>query len=378
MNSRNVEQAHGYIAQDDRDDFNFIFVHKELDDFGLDPYSFRIYSRIVRRAGKGEAFESNKNMAIGCRMSEAQVKRSLKTLATHGLIIKESRPGTTCIYRVAPRHNWSEPIPINQQVCTDSSHRPTPTQVALSEGVGLTELGGRSDRARGVGLTELGGRSDRARGVGLTELESNSLLSTSNKVNPSKSDGRKKEKEERSKAIEQDKVVQDNHYAVNFEKVSTTKSQSTHEGHYSGAARENDSQILVFSSDPVKEVDFLLYYQTYQRKQGKDINSVAPYVTTVLSKQDEGSTEVLCMFEQWKAACRTVQHKINNFADDPAEVEKQRKKYDFPSWEAWMHDHYYNRLQSEGLSQFCKHKVSAKWYEWASAKFPERFADIPA
>ncbi|MHC5827776.1 MAG: hypothetical protein ACYT04_70800, partial [Nostoc sp.] len=140
MNSQNVEQAHGYIVQDDRDDFNFIFVHKELDDFGLDPYSFRIYSRIVRRAGKGEAFESNKNMAIGCRMSEAQVKRSLKTLATHGLIIKESRPGTTCIYRVAPRRNWSNPIPIIQEFCTVSSHRPTPAQVAQNGGVGLTEL----------------------------------------------------------------------------------------------------------------------------------------------------------------------------------------------------------------------------------------------
>jgi hypothetical protein len=97
----------------------------------------------------------------------------------------------------------------------------------------------------------------------------------------------------------------------------------------------------------------------------------------VLSKQDEGSTEVLCMFEQWKAACRTLQQKINNFADDPTEKEKQRKKYDFPNWEAWKHDHYYNLLLSEGLSKFCKHIVSAKWYEWASAKFPERFVDIP-
>jgi predicted transcriptional regulator len=362
MNSQNVEQAHGYIVQDDRDDFNFIFVHKELDDFGLDPYSFRIYSRIVRRAGKGEAFESNKNMAIGCRMSEAQVKRSLKTLATHGLIIKESRPGTTCIYRVAPRRNWSKSIPVISEVCTDSSHRPTPAQVAQNGGVGLIELGGRSDRARGVGLTE---------------LQSNSLLNTSNKVNPSKSDGRKKKEEEGSKEINQEKALPDNHYAVKKEKISATNEQSTHEDLNSGAARENHSQILVFSDDPVKEVDFLLYYQTYQRSQNKDINSVAPYVAKVLSKNDEGSTEVLCLFEQWKGACRTLQRKINNFADDPAEVEKQRQRYDFPKWEAWLHDHYYSMLQSEGLSKFCKHKVSAKWYEWASAKFPERFVDIP-
>jgi hypothetical protein len=189
--------------------------------------------------------------------------------------------------------------------------------------------------------------------------------------------GTEKKEEKRSKATDQDKALQDNHYAVNVEKVSATNDQSTYEDLNSGAARENHSQSLFFSSDPIKEVDFLLYYQTYQRTQGKDINSVAPYVSTVLSKQDEGSTEVLCLFEQWKAACRTLKRKINNFADDPAEVEKQRKRYDFPSWEAWKHDHYYSMLLSEGLSKFCKHKVSAKWYEWASAKFPERFVDIP-
>ncbi|MCL6755026.1 hypothetical protein KBT16_30260 [Nostoc sp. CCCryo 231-06] len=185
-----------------------------------------------------------------------------------------------------------------------------------------------------------------------------------------------KEEEER-KETDQDKTIQDTHYAVNFEKVSATNSQSTHEDHFSGAARENHSQSLFFSDDPVKEVDFLLYYQTYQRSQGKDINNVAPYVATVLSKKDEGSAEIFCLFKQWKVGCRTLDRKINNFADDPVEVEKQRKRHDFPSWEPRMHDHYYSRLFSEGLSKFCEHKISAKWYEWASAKFPERFVDIP-
>jgi len=212
----------------------------------------------------------------------------------------------------------------------------------------------------------------------VTEQVSASLLDYKN-ILPQSITGETEEKqEEESKEIDQEKAVPDNHYAVSKEKVSATNSQSTHEDHFSGAARENHSQILVFSDDPVKEVDFLLYYQTYQRKQNKDINSVAPYVAKVLSKNDEGSTEVLCLFEQWKAGCRTLERKINNFADDPAEVEKQRKKYDFPSWEAWLHDHYYSRLFSEGLSKFCEHKISAKWYEWASAKFPERFVDIPA
>lgn len=211
----------------------------------------------------------------------------------------------------------------------------------------------------------------------VTEQVSASLLDYKNKLTQSITGGTEEKEEERSEETDQEKALPDNHYAVNKEKVSATNEQSTHEGLNSGAARENHSQSLFFSDDPIKEVDFLLYYQTHQRSQGKDINNVAPYVATVLSKKDEGSTEIFCLFEQWKAGCRTLHRKINNFADDPAEVEKQRQRYDFPSWEAWLHDHYYSMLQSEGLSKFCKHQVSAKWYEWASAKFPERFVDIP-
>jgi hypothetical protein len=211
----------------------------------------------------------------------------------------------------------------------------------------------------------------------VAEQLSASLLDYRNKLPQSITRETEEKEEEERKETDQEKALTDNHYAVNKEKVSATNEKSTHEDLNSGAPRENHSQILVFSDDPVKEVDFLLYYQTYQRSQGKDINNVAPYVAAVLSKKDEGSTEIFCLFEQWKAGCRKLERKINNFADDPAEVEKQRKKYDFPRWEARMHDHYYSMLQSEGLSKFCKHKVSAKWYEWASAKFPERFVDIP-
>ena len=210
-----------------------------------------------------------------------------------------------------------------------------------------------------------------------TERVPASLLDYKNKLPQSITGETEEKEEEERKETDQDKTIQDTHYAVNFEKVSATNSQSTHEDHSPGAARENHSQILVFSDDPIKEVDFLLYYQTYQRSQGKDINNVAPYVATVLSKKDEGSAEIFCLFKQWKVGCRTLERKINNFADDPVEVEKQRKRYDFPSWEPRMHDHYYSRLLSEGLSKFCEHKISAKWYEWASAKFPERFVDIP-
>ncbi|MEA5604985.1 hypothetical protein [Nostoc sp. UHCC 0252] len=211
----------------------------------------------------------------------------------------------------------------------------------------------------------------------VAEQLSASLLDYRNKLPQSITGETEEKEEEERKETDQEKALPDNHYAVKKEKISATNEKSTHEDLNSGAARENHSQILVFSDDPVKEVDFLLYYLTYQRSQGKDINNVAPYVAAVLSKKDEGSAEIFCLFKQWKVGCRTLERKINNFADDPAEVEKQRKRYDFPSWEPRMHDHYYSRLFSEGLSKFCEHKISAKWYEWASAKFPERFVDIP-
>ncbi|WP_414553198.1 hypothetical protein [Anabaena sp. CCY 0017] len=186
------------------------------------------------------------------------------------------------------------------------------------------------------------------------------------------------EAEQKNTAIDQNEAVEDHRYAVKKDKVSATNEKSTHEGHSSGAARENNSQNLTFSDNPIKEVSFLLYYQTYQRSQGKEINNIAAYVNTVLSKKDEGSTEVFCLFEQWKGVCRTLERKINNFADDPAEKEKERKRYDFPNWEKWLHEAYYTRLLSEGLSKFCTHKISAKWYEWASAKYPDRFVNLPA
>lgn len=83
-----------------------IFIHSKLDDLGLDPYEFRIYARIARRAGKGDAFESVKNMAQGCRMSEGKVKASLRTLLSRRLVQRISRPGYTTIYRLTPLNEW--------------------------------------------------------------------------------------------------------------------------------------------------------------------------------------------------------------------------------------------------------------------------------
>jgi hypothetical protein len=172
MSNQIQNQAiHAYTSADNRDNSSIAFIHKELDDFGLDPYSFRVYSHIVRRAGNGgECWESNKNMADVCCMSESQVKRSLALLVKYGLIFKESRLGTTDLYRVAPRSNWSNPIRPTTPIGTDSSHR-TNRNFEVIKNTNIIRLV----------PAELGGRSGRTRGVGLVELQSISHISKSNK-----------------------------------------------------------------------------------------------------------------------------------------------------------------------------------------------------
>lgn len=51
-----------------------LFVKREIDDYGLDPYEFRIYAWITRRAGNGEAWESITNMASACCMALSRAR----------------------------------------------------------------------------------------------------------------------------------------------------------------------------------------------------------------------------------------------------------------------------------------------------------------
>ena len=79
------------------------FIASDLDDFGLDPFAFRIYCRLCRRAGEsGDAYESVPNMAAGCKMSERQARKSLRELEEMGLIVRFERPGNKSIYRLTP------------------------------------------------------------------------------------------------------------------------------------------------------------------------------------------------------------------------------------------------------------------------------------
>lgn len=86
-----------------------IFIHSELDDLGLDPFTFRIYGRLARRAGERGAFESVPNMAKHCKMSERQVRYSLKILLQLNLIRKTEHPGKPANYTLTDLPEWKNP-----------------------------------------------------------------------------------------------------------------------------------------------------------------------------------------------------------------------------------------------------------------------------
>ena len=55
-----------------------LFVKREIDDYGLDLYEFRIYARITRRSGNSEAWESITSWACACRMSLSRARLALQ------------------------------------------------------------------------------------------------------------------------------------------------------------------------------------------------------------------------------------------------------------------------------------------------------------
>ena len=57
-----------------------LFVRREIDDYELDPYQFRIYARITRRSGNSEAWESITSWASACRMSLNRARLALQIL----------------------------------------------------------------------------------------------------------------------------------------------------------------------------------------------------------------------------------------------------------------------------------------------------------
>jgi hypothetical protein len=86
-----------------------IFIHSELDDYGLTLIEFRVYARLARRAGDSEAFESVPNMARDFGVNDRTVQRALKLLISARLISAAPRPGFTTRYSLLPLKDWRPP-----------------------------------------------------------------------------------------------------------------------------------------------------------------------------------------------------------------------------------------------------------------------------
>lgn len=88
-----------------------MFVRSDLDEYGLDPYEFRVYGHITRRTGgrvKGTAFSSVKKMAKGCGMSTRKLQYALKVLCHAGLLRKEKHSEyRTNVYMLNPPQAWA-------------------------------------------------------------------------------------------------------------------------------------------------------------------------------------------------------------------------------------------------------------------------------
>lgn len=112
-----------------------IFIHSELDDAGLDPYAFRVYCRLARRAGgQGAAWESVGNMADACRMSSRRARQALRTLETKGLIRRDERDGQTSVY-----HLLDVPTPAPDAAPPRHHMPPTPAPDA-AKGIPMKEI----------------------------------------------------------------------------------------------------------------------------------------------------------------------------------------------------------------------------------------------
>lgn len=99
-----------YRTTEGRDDLGTL-VHAELDDYGLDPYAFRVYAHLARRAGQhGVHWETVRNTAEICRMSPRRVHDALQLLVDQGLVTKQTYRGQASEYRLTPRREWRPPL----------------------------------------------------------------------------------------------------------------------------------------------------------------------------------------------------------------------------------------------------------------------------
>src|ERR1700754_42121 len=88
-----------------------LFVSSVLDDYGLTPEEFRIYGRVMRRWNEEYGcYESSRQMAKGCGVSDRTVRNCLFVLAAACVLRRTDRGvGRSPRYDPMPLAEWADP-----------------------------------------------------------------------------------------------------------------------------------------------------------------------------------------------------------------------------------------------------------------------------
>jgi hypothetical protein len=96
----------------DRSEMNVLFVHSDIDDFGLSPAEFRVYAHIARRAGQSSCWPGIDSIATTCRLHTETVVKAIKALEVNGLLEVIRKTGVSNVYRLTKRSQWKEQPPL--------------------------------------------------------------------------------------------------------------------------------------------------------------------------------------------------------------------------------------------------------------------------
>lgn len=124
------------------------FIPSVLDDYPLDPYEFRVYARIVRRAsGKANTRghdESTTAMGKALACSDRQVRYALRVLERAGLVVRTARPGQSDRFDLTPHEQWVAPDQVAEIRAAVKARKPatTPAPPTAAPGTAVPDAGG--------------------------------------------------------------------------------------------------------------------------------------------------------------------------------------------------------------------------------------------
>jgi hypothetical protein len=102
------------------------FIPSMLDDFGLNPFEFRVYAHISRRAGGGgKCWEGMQNIADLCKMNIKTTRKAIAALVAFCLIRVEFNPGATNHITLTHPSEWEKPDTPTKSGMTTKTDTPT-------------------------------------------------------------------------------------------------------------------------------------------------------------------------------------------------------------------------------------------------------------